>query len=98
MCTMPLPTVSASRLLNPQTLFSSISRRESVWVYVRGCNQVAERALQAARHDACVIAESLDERERSISSSEEAWPVLLSTLDALERRMQLLHEFSSRLE
>ena len=65
---------------------------------MHGYNQVAERALQSARHDACVIAESLDEREKSISSSGEAWQVLLSTLDALERRMQLLHEFSSRLE
>jgi len=59
------------------------------------CHQVAEKALQLARRDACAIAASLDARERSISSSEEAWPLLLTTVDALEQRLQLLHDFSS---
>ena len=49
--------------------------------------RVAQQALVAARQDACVIAQSLSEREAWLVKMEEQWECLLTTAGQLEQSM-----------
>ena len=57
---------------------------------------VAQQALVAARQDACVIAQSLSEREAWLVKMEEQWECLLTTAGKLEQSMYDVCDFSAK--
>ena len=57
---------------------------------------VAQQALVAARQDACVIAQSLSEREAWLVKMEEQWECLLTTAGKLEQSMYDVCDLSAK--
>ena len=57
---------------------------------------VAQQALVAARQDACVIAQSLSEREAWLVKMEEQWECLLATAGKLEQSMYDVCDLSAK--